>query len=35
MVILSNISKKALIEIEKNISSYMMEEKKKYPPRKK
>jgi hypothetical protein len=33
LVILSNISKRALIEIEKNISKYMMEEKKKYPSR--
>lgn len=32
-VTLSNISKSALKEIETEISSYMMEEKKKYPPR--
>ncbi len=32
-VTLSNISKEALREIETEISSYMMEEKKKYPPR--
>lgn len=30
LVVLSNISKDALAEIETNISSYMMEEKKKY-----
>lgn len=30
LVVLSNISKRALIEIETNISRYMMEEKKKY-----
>ena len=29
-ITLSNISKEALIEIETEISSYMMEEKKKY-----
>jgi hypothetical protein len=33
LVVLSNISRKALIEIETAISEYMMEEKKKYPTR--
>ncbi len=32
-VSLSNISKSALAEIETNITKYMMEEKKKFPPR--
>lgn len=32
-VTLSNISKAALSEIETEITAYMMEEKKKYPPR--
>jgi len=31
MVVLSNISKRALIEIETKISEFMMEEKKRYP----
>ncbi len=35
LVVLSNISKRALIEIEAKISSYMMEQKKNYPLRKK
>lgn len=35
LVVLSNIDKKALPEIETNISEFMMEEKKKYPERKK
>ncbi|HHT38721.1 MAG TPA: hypothetical protein GXZ95_04855 [Mollicutes bacterium] len=34
MIVLSNISKSALVEIERNISNYMMEEKKKYFHRK-
>lgn len=33
LVVLSNISRRALIEIETEVSSYMMEEKKKYPLR--
>jgi hypothetical protein len=33
LVILSNISRNALIEIETQLSQYMMEEKKKYPSR--
>lgn len=33
LVVLSNISKSALIEIEKEISEFMMAEKKCYPPR--
>jgi hypothetical protein len=33
LVVLSNISRGALREIETAVSQYMMEEKKKYPPR--
>jgi hypothetical protein len=35
LVVLSNISRGALIEIETEVSQYMMEEKKKYTPRNK
>ena len=33
-VYVSNLSKRSLDEIETNVTEYMMEEKKKYPPRK-
>jgi hypothetical protein len=33
LVVLSNISRRALAEIETQVSQFMMEEKKKYPPR--
>ncbi|MGN0992735.1 MAG: PH domain-containing protein [Bacilli bacterium] len=33
-VFVSNLSKRSLDEIETNVTEYMMEEKKKYPPRK-
>lgn len=34
LVTLSDISRSALIEVETKVSSYMMEQKKKFPPRK-